>query len=144
MKVMKIAQTPATTVGLDTTVFEAVKVMEQANSGAAVVVADGCLVGVVSERDVMVRVVGQRRDPATTRVRDVMTSTVKTVTPDSETVEALSVMVTNRIRHVVVADDRGHVLGLVHLRNVFPAHVESVEDQLRTLEAYVETDCPGG
>ena len=144
MKVMKIAQSPAPSVGLESTIYEAVKAMELANAGAAAVVADGCLVGVISERDVMVRVVGARRDPCDTRVREVMTSTVKTINAESDTSDALSVMVSNRIRHLVVVDEGGHVLGLVQMRNAFPAHVESVEDQLRTLEAYVETDCLGG
>ena len=92
----------------------------------------------------MIRVVGARKAALKTKVKDVMTTTVKTMTPDQDTAEALSVMVENHIRHVVVVNKKGAVVGLLQMRNAFPAQLEAVEDQLRTLEAYCETDCLGG
>lgn len=144
MKVMKLAQSPAPTIDAKSSVYEAVKIMEKACVGALAVTEKGRLVGVVSERDVMVRVVGARKAAQKTKVKDVMTTAVKTMTPDQDTSEALSVMVENHIRHLVVVNKKGAVVGLLQMRNAFPAQLEAVEDQLRTLTAYCETDCLGG
>jgi CBS domain-containing protein len=144
MRVVKLAQCPPPSVSPEASVLDAVRIMEQANVGAAAVMQDGGLVGVISERDVMLRVVAARRNPESTRVRDVMTSGVKTVRPDCETDEALAVMVSNHIRHVLLVNDKGSVVGLASARNLFQAQVESLGDQVHTLEAYAGNDNLGG
>ena len=82
MRVVNLAQCPPPSVSPEASVFEAVRVMERSNVGAAAVMEAGRLVGVISERDVMLRVVGARRDAEATQVRDVMTRNVKTVKPE--------------------------------------------------------------
>lgn len=144
MRVAKLAQCPPPVVDPDAKVLDAVRVMERANAGAACVLDRSALVGVISERDIMLRVVGARRDPETTTVRDVMTRSVKTVTPDCSADEALTVMVANHIRHVILVDEKGAVIGLASARNLFPAHVASLDDQLQTLESFVGNDGHGG
>lgn len=144
MRVVKLAQCPPPSVSPDASVFDAVRIMEQANVGAAAVMHDGRLAGVISERDVMLRVVAARRNPETTAVRDVMTRGVKTVRPDSETDEALAVMVSNHIRHLLLVNDKGAVVGLASARDLFQAEVESLGDQVHTLEAYAGNDNLGG
>ncbi len=144
MRVVNLAQCPPPSVRPDATVLEAVRIMERANVGAAAVMQDGDLVGVVSERDVMLRVVAARLDPETTPVSAVMTKGVKTVRPDCEADEALAVMVSNHIRHVLLVNDRGSVVGLASSRDLFQAQVESLGDQVHTLEAYAGNDNRGG
>lgn len=144
MRVVNLAQCPPPSVSPEASVFEAVRVMERSNVGAAAVMEAGRLVGVISERDVMLRVVGARRDAEATQVRDVMTRNVKTVKPECETDEALAVMVSNHIRHVLLVNERGDAIGLASARNLFQAQVEHLDDQVHTLEAYAGNDNLGG
>lgn len=144
MKVQQLAQCPAPCVSANASVFDAVKVMEAANVGAAAVMSGKKLVGVVSERDVMLRVVAKRKDPASTKVRAIMTKSVKTVDASSHPDEALAVMVANHIRHVVVVNAAGNVVGMASARHVFQAQVESLDDTVRSLESFVGSDGPGG
>lgn len=144
MKIVQIAQCPSPTVKPAATVKEAVRVMAESNSGAATVLDGRKLVGIISERDVMLRVVGAGKDPGTTKVRQVMTKTVKTLGPDCRTEDALSVMIANHIRHVVLVDTAGTVVGIASARHVFQAHVEWLDDQVRSLEAFAGNDRRGG
>lgn len=144
MKVKQLAQCPAPCVGANATVFEAVKVMEAANVGAAAVMSGKKLVGVISERDVMLRVVAKGRDPSATKVRSVMTKSVKTVEAESASDEALAVMVANHIRHVIVVNENGAVVGLASARHVYKAQVDTLDDTVRTLASFVGADNHGG
>ncbi len=144
MRVIKLAQCPPPTIGPEASVLDAVRVMQKANVGAAAVMRGKRLVGVVSERDVMLRVVAARKSAARTKVKDVMTRTVKTVSPECPADEALEVMVKNHIRHVVLVNEDNKVIGLASSRDLFRAHVESLDDQVQTLEAFVGNDDHGG
>ena len=143
MRVMHVAQVPPS-VTVDSTVMDVVRMLARAGLGAAAVMDGDQLVGIISERDVMLRVVAERLDPDTTLVRDVMTSPVKTVPAETGTDETMAVMVSNHIRHVMIVNEQGSVVGIASFRNVYQAHVEDVENQLNTLHQYIATDCPGG
>lgn len=144
MRLVQLAQCPPLSVDPSATVLEAVRLMAKSGAGAVTVCERGRLVGVLSERDVMVRVVGEQQDPAATRVRQVMTPRVRTVSPECAPEEALSVMVANHIRHVVLVDERGGVVGMASARDVYRAHVEYLDDQVRSLEAFAGHDGVGG
>ena len=144
MKVIRIAQIPAPQVSADATVVEAVRVIKQGQGGACVVVYGSDLIGIFTERDVMLRVVDERRDPETTAVSEVMSSGLRTVTPETDTARALELMVSKHIRHLPVVDEGGDLLGLLPMRNVLRHHVEELVDQLNSLEAYFSADGPGG
>ncbi|MFQ5929042.1 MAG: cyclic nucleotide-binding/CBS domain-containing protein [Acidobacteriota bacterium] len=144
MKVIKVAQVPPPTVCAEASVLEAVHIMEQARVGASVVVDGDQLVGIFSERDVMLRVVGTQRDPEKTAVREVMTTVLETLQTESDTSEALELMVSRHIRHLPVVKEDGTLAGLLSLRNLLQYHVEQLVDQLNSLEAYFTADGPGG
>src|SRR5262245_23810966 len=80
MALLRIAHVPPPIVEPSVSVLEAVEVMARDRVGAVTVVENGSLRGIFSERDLMLRVVRQRRDPTTTHVREVMTVEVMTVT----------------------------------------------------------------
>lgn len=144
MKVIRIAQIPAPQVPADATVVNAVRVMEQARGGACLVVDGEDLIGIFTERDVMRRVVDERRDPETTAVSEVMSSGLRTVAPETDTARALELMVSKHIRHLPIIDESGDLLGLLAMRNVLRHHVEELVDQLNSLQAYFSADGPGG
>lgn len=144
MKVIKIAQVPAPKVTAEASVLEAVRIMEQAAVGAAAVVEGDRLVGIFSERDVMLRVVAAQRDPQKTSVGEVMTRALETATEETDSAEALELMVSRHIRHLPIVDREGNLAGLLSIRNLLRYHVEDLVQQLNSLEAYFTADGPGG
>lgn len=144
MKVIKLAQVPPPSVEVDSTVLSAAMSMRNARIGAAAVLEGDKLVGIFSERDVMLRVVVSRLDPEATTVREVMTTAVQTVGEDAEAGEALEVMVSRHIRHLPVVNSENRVTGLLSVRNLLQHHIDELADQLNSLEAYFSADGPGG
>src|SRR5215813_8005638 len=102
MGLLRIARTPLVTVGLQATVMEAVRIMDQESIGAVAVTDGNLLAGIFSERDLMLRVISERKDPERTLVRDVMTSPVETIHRDTPCDEALKVMLDKHFRHLPV------------------------------------------
>ena len=102
------------------------------------------LVGIFSERDLMLRIVRVGLDPKKTTVGQVMTEDLETVTSDTDSSDALSLMVSKHIRHLPVVGEDGDLAGLLSIRNLLQYHVDELVDQLNSLEAYYAADGPGG
>jgi len=119
-----------------TTVLEAVDAMCRARVGALLVRSDDAPVGVLSERDVLTRVVLARRDPATTRVADVMTHHLVCIGPDAEPEEAMRVMTERRCRHLPVVE-RGRVIGLVSIGDLVRWVTQNQAFEIRMLDEYL-------
>ncbi len=99
-------------VDLSATVASAVGLMNEREIGSVLVFDGTRLVGIFTERDVLVRVVGERRDPATVRVGAVMTPAPTVIEPTTTVAQAMALMTARRHRHVpVVVGDA--VVGLV-------------------------------
>ena len=89
------------------TVLDAVTKMVEGNVGSLLVTEGGRLAGIVTERDYLRRVTLEGRDERTTPVREIMTSELVVVSPDTTIEECMAVMTARRIRHLpVLADDR--------------------------------------
>ena len=144
MGLLRIAQAPIVTVGPDTTVLEAVRMMDRQTIGAVAVVENGNLVGIFSERDVMLRVVLARRNAEQTPIRAVMSSPVETIRRDSLADDALKMMLEKHIRHLPVIDFEGKPVGMLSIRNLLHEKVADLTDQLDSLEAYFSADGVGG
>jgi CBS domain-containing protein len=105
-------------VAASATVADAVKVMAEREVGAVLVMTeDGLVAGIFSERDLLVRVVNARRDPAATPLSLVMTRDVRFVSPGTTTEAALSLMHVLGFRHLLVIDG-ARVYGLVSMRDL--------------------------
>ena len=96
-----------------------VRRMCEVGVGAVVVIEDGKLRSVFSERDVLTRVVGEGRDPAKTRVGEVSTEQVVSVTRDTHIRKCAEALKARRVRHLPVTDDEGKVVGMVSARDFF-------------------------
>jgi CBS domain-containing protein len=132
------------TVSRTATVLDAIQAMAGAKVGSVAVVDGNILEGIFSERDVMLRVVVEGRDPKTTTVEEVMTSPVQTIQKRTTGEEALRIMVQNHIRHLPVVDEMGQVQAMVSMRSLLEEQVEDLHQQLDSLESYITADGIGG
>ena len=144
MGLLRIARRPLVTIKADATVMQAVRTMADEAIGAVGVVEGNRLVGVFSERDLMLRVVLEKRDTERTLVRDVMTSPVEVISRDSTPDEALKVMLDKHIRHLPIVDRDGSLNGMISIRSLLHDKVEELTVQLDSLEAYFTADGFGG
>jgi CBS domain-containing protein len=144
MGLLRIAQSPPPAVEPHVSVMDAVDVMARHRVGAVVVVERGRLVGIFTERDLMLRVVKPQREIALTPVRDVMTADVMTVTEASAHEDASRLMLTEHLRHLPVLDREGKVLGLLSMRALLEERLEDLSREVSSLEQYMANDGPGG
>ncbi len=144
MQLLKIADVPPTTVAPETTVTDAVQTMVRKHVGAVAVVEKERLAGIFTERDVMIKVVAQKRDPETTPVSEVMTKRVESVTAETSAAEALRLMLHRHFRHLPIADHEGKILGMLSIRNLLRQQNEYLARELKGLEAYLTADGAGG
>jgi CBS domain-containing protein len=108
------------------TVLEAARFMMEHNIGALPVVRDGKLVGILSERDIMNRVVAVGRTPGTTAVAEVMTANPRAVAADETVEECLFIMREFGFRHLPIMDGN-ELKGLVSLRDILMRHADELE-----------------
>ena len=132
------------TVSPSNTVREAIETMAAAKVGSVVVAENGLLAGIFSERDVMLSVVMEGRDPNVTEVEEVMTTPVITIGTRTTSDEALRIMLQEHIRHLPVVDDRGRVHGIASIRTLLQEKVDELHLQLDSLESYITADGIGG
>lgn len=110
------------------TVLEAARYMMEHNIGAVPIMRDGELLGIVSERDIMNRVVAVGRTPGTTAVTEIMTANPRSVSADESIEECLFIMHEFGFRHLPVLDGK-KLIGLVSLRDVLMHQAAEIERQ---------------
>ncbi len=124
------------TVDAGGTVLEAVRGMDQANTGSIVVLEGHRMVGIFTERDLMRRVVLQSRDVSTTRVSEVMTRDLVFTKPAEEGGGAMSKMTRHRCRHLPVVDgDR--LLGVVSIGDLMKEISDEQSIEIHFLKEYI-------
>jgi CBS domain-containing protein len=135
--VLKSKGSSVTTIGPDATVAAAVAEMARDNVGALVVSSDGQTVeGIVSERDVTRALESFGGALLDKPIRLIMSSEVRTASPD-ENIESLAVMMTEyRIRHVPVLED-GVLAGIVSIGDVVKSRIEELEEDRDALLQYI-------
>lgn len=124
-----------TTIESHHSVLDALRLMADTDVGAVMVVDDGALVGVVSERD-YVRKVVQAAIPSDTHVADVMTVGVVAVTPEHSIEQCMALMMQKHFRHLPVLDG-GTLIGVISVRDVVKAALDEREYRIDQLENYI-------
>ena len=124
----------------DALVSRAVKEMIERKISAVVITEDGTpqgrLLGIFTERDVLMRIVGAGRSARKTRLAEVMTHAPETLPPEARVIDALTFMRKRHYRHLPVVDDE-RVVGMVSIRNLFAVVTEQLEDEVHECEAFV-------
>lgn len=118
------------------TVLTAAQRMNDHHIGSLVVLDGSKLVGIVTERDVMRRVVATQRDPLETTVREIMTSDVLTCSPKTPISQAKAVMRDRRIRHLPVCEHE-RLVGIISIGDLNAFENHQLCTTLDMLEAYI-------
>jgi CBS domain-containing protein len=122
----------------EATVLDALRLLEEKDVGALLVMKGQSLVGIFSERDYARRVALHGRASRDTAVREVMTSEVFTIAPDAATGECMVHMTDRRIRHLPVLEG-GRVVGVISIGDVVRAVIEDMRFTIRQLEGYIRS-----
>ena len=119
------------------TVVEAARVMRLHTVGSIMVVDGTRLIGIFTERDALFRVLAESRDPAATRLADVMTPQPQTIHPDEPFLHALKVMHEGKFRHLPVVEFE-RPLGVVSVRDALDEDLVDLRTDLEQREALRE------
>ena len=114
-------------------IVDAAKLMKGEDTGVAPIVDGDRLVGVITDRDIAIRVVAEGRDPQSTKVEEVASQNVVTVDPQQDLDEALRLMAQHQLRRLPVVEEDGKLVGIIA-----PADVARHADAERTGEVVEE------
>ena len=107
-----------TTVSDKDTIRDAARIMAKEDTGVVPVVDGRKVIGMVTDRDIVVRLVAEGKDPAKARVDEYMTKSVRSVKEDTLVAEVLSVMSSAQIRRVPVVNANGELVGIVSIGDI--------------------------
>jgi CBS domain-containing protein len=119
------------------TVLEATRKMNQHKIGALVVMEDNRVAGILSERDVLTRVIAEELPPASVQVGMIMTREVICCAPDDDLDEVSAIMKTRRVRHVPVCECDGSLHGIISIGDVNAQYASNAEQTIHFLNEYI-------
>jgi CBS domain-containing protein len=117
-------------------VYDALKTLSEKDVGALMVMDEGVLVGVFSERDYTRKIALAGKASRDTRVEEIMTSTVMTVSPKTTTDKCMALMSQKKIRHLPVVDGTT-VLGMISIRDIMDDLLKDREETINQLQNYI-------
>jgi CBS domain-containing protein len=125
-------------VGPETPVLEAIRAMAEHHVGALLVMKGEMLAGIVSERDYARKVILLGRSSSDTPVRDIMTTPVLTVSPETSVEQCMQLVTDKRVRHLPVLE-AGRVVGMVSIGDLVKAVIAAQQQQIEQLESYIHS-----
>jgi CBS domain-containing protein len=135
-ELLRAKPTRVVSVKPEDSVLEAIKVLARENIGAAVVMTDDRLAGIFSERDYTRKVILHGRSSDTTRVEEIMTTSVVVVNPRTHARECMQLMTEKSIRHLPVVE-QGRVIGMVSIRDIVGDIIADQDFTIEQLEHYI-------
>ena len=125
----------------DETVYDAIALMAEKGIGALLIISDGKLVGVFSERDYARKIILQGRSSKTTSVREIMTGDPVTVTADHTVDECMRIITHHRVRHLPVMDG-DKLLGVISIGDLVNAIIAAQAQTIDHLHTYITGGYP--
>lgn len=123
-------------IDLKACVFDAIKLMAEKEIGALIVTNDGKMAGILSERDYTRKVILKGRTSQQTRVEEIMTTDVVTVSPGQTVNDCMGLMTDHHIRHLPVLDDR-RLVGMLSIGDLVKAIIADQQFTIEQLESYI-------
>jgi len=123
-------------IGPDATAYDALELMDEKNIGALLVMEDGRLIGVFSERDYARKVILKGKSSKNTLVRELMSGPPISVTPGMSLRECMVLMTEHRVRHLPVMDN-DVVLGVISIGDAVNAIISEQDSTIEELEEYI-------
>ncbi len=117
-------------------VYDAIKIMSEKNVGAILVIEEGQLKGIFSERDYARKIILKDKSSKTTMVQEIMVSNVFTVQPTDDLDNCMEMMISRRIRHLPVVEN-DTVIGLISIGDVVKSIIEKQKETIQLLDSYI-------
>ena len=117
-------------------VYDALKIMGEKNIGALLVIEDGKLLGIISERDYARKIILKGKTSHDTLVREIMTEKVISIAPDDNIEKCMELMSERHIRHLPVVKDE-KVTGIISITDVVTAIIASQKETISLLHDYI-------
>ena len=119
-----ISQRHVVSLAPQASVWDAACIMTKANCGSILVIdGAGVLQGILTERDLMTRVLAKALDPKATTVAEVMTRNPHSVSPETKVAEAVLIMIERGFRHLPIISSAGKILGVFSVRDALPREI---------------------
>lgn len=122
------------------TLQSAARLMDELNVGVLPVVDGGALLGVLTDRDIVVRSTSAGQDPGSATVADAMTTDARTLSGNASVDEAVEMMEEHQLRRVPVVDGSGRLVGIVSLGDLAAAGTPEAADALEAISTPAEPD----
>jgi CBS domain-containing protein len=135
--ILRVKGSHVLSIGPEATVLNAAVLMNEHRIGSLLVMSGGQLIGIITERDILHRVVVERRDPGVTPVLDVMTTEVICCQPHTPIEEARGVLKNRRIRHLPVVDESKQLCGLISIGDLNAHEANDHERTIHVLHEYI-------
>ena len=126
----------------DACVYDAIEIMADKYVGALMVMSEGELIGVVSERDYARKVILQGKSSKETQVKEIMTSPAIFVTPEQTVEDGMRIMTDKHIRHLPVVED-GILMGVVSIGDLVKWMISAQQQTISQLHSYITSQYPG-
>ena len=118
MNVSEIMTTNVATAEPDTTLEEVATMMKDENVGAIPVVDDEELLGIITDRDIVVRCIAEGKDPSEVEVEEILSEELETISPDDDVRRAAEIMQRKQIRRLPVCDEDGKLVGMLSIGDI--------------------------
>jgi CBS domain-containing protein len=136
--ILRVKGSQLFTVAPSATVLDAAILMHEHKIGSLAVLDGDCVRGMITERDILQRIVVPRRDSSKTLVEEVMTREVVCGKPHTTIDEARSVMKNRRIRHLPICDEFGRLCGMISIGDLNAHETNSKEMTIHLLQEYIQ------
>jgi CBS domain-containing protein len=134
--ILKVKGNDIWSIRSDATVYDALQMMAEKGVGALIVIDDGNIAGVISERDYARKVVLQGRSAKNTPIKDIMSANVVFAQLGQEVESCLALMTNKRIRHLPVMDG-SDLVGVVSIGDLVNAIINEQQFMIEQLERYI-------
>ncbi len=135
--ILAVKGSEVASIGPQVTVYEAAVQMNERKIGSLAVLCEGRLCGIITERDILRRIVAERRDAGTVTVGEIMSAEVVCCRPHTTLEEARGVLKNRRIRHLPVLDDADQMLGMISIGDLNAHETSTHERTIHLLHEYI-------